>query len=161
MDPDDVRRVLVTEQRKFTKGWTLERTKPLLGRGLLTSTGEFHLHQRRLMQPAFHRERLTGYGDVMVRYTERAITGSIDTATYAAVLAMDTVAARYAELIARYVLSGGGLVLWPPALAALAPAATSATVLPVTGDAPSDTVPRSVLALAPMTHLNPDALILE
>jgi len=44
----------------------LERARVLLGDGLLTSEGEFHKRQRRLMQPAFHRERLAGYGTTMV-----------------------------------------------------------------------------------------------
>jgi cytochrome P450 len=71
--PDDIRRVLVTEQRKFTKGRALDRTKLLLGTGLLTSEGEFHLRQRRLVQPGLHRERLMGYGKVMTDYTERML----------------------------------------------------------------------------------------
>lgn len=71
MDPDDIRRVLVTQQRHFIKGRALERTELLLGKGLLTSEGELHLRQRRLVQPAFHRERLAGYGAVMTRYAQR------------------------------------------------------------------------------------------
>jgi cytochrome P450 len=71
MDPEDIRRVLVTDQRNFVKGRSLERTKILLGEGLLLSHGEQHLRQRRLMQPAFHRERLATYGDAMVRYANR------------------------------------------------------------------------------------------
>jgi len=70
--PDDVKRVLVTEQKNFTKGRALERTKSLLGDGLLTSEGELHLRQRRLMQPAFHRDRIASYATVMSAYAERA-----------------------------------------------------------------------------------------
>lgn len=73
MHPDDIRRVLVTDQRLFTKGRSLERTKKLLGEGLLTSEGDFHLRQRRLVQPAFHRERFSAYGTTMVEYAERAL----------------------------------------------------------------------------------------
>ncbi|HEX3160557.1 MAG TPA: cytochrome P450 [Gemmatimonadaceae bacterium] len=64
--PDDIRRMLVTEQRKFIKGRALERTRPLLGNGLLTAEGDQHLRQRRLVQPAFHRERIAIYGAAMV-----------------------------------------------------------------------------------------------
>jgi cytochrome P450 len=44
----------------------LERAKVLLGEGLLTSEGAFHTRQRRLVQPAFHRERLAAYAAAMV-----------------------------------------------------------------------------------------------
>jgi len=43
----------------------------LLGDGLLTSNGDVHLRQRRMMQPAFHRERIEGYGDRMVEHALR------------------------------------------------------------------------------------------
>ncbi len=64
--PDFVREVLVTQQHKFKKSRVLERAKTLLGEGLLTSEGAFHLRQRRLVQPAFHRDRLAGYAATMV-----------------------------------------------------------------------------------------------
>ena len=69
--PELIREVLVTKQRSFHKGRGLERAKRLLGEGLLTSEGEFHLRQRRLVQPAFHRERVAGYGRVMTDYAAR------------------------------------------------------------------------------------------
>ncbi|MHB2033494.1 MAG: cytochrome P450 [Gemmatimonadaceae bacterium] len=71
MQPEDIRRVLVTQQRNFAKGRALKRTEVMLGKGLLTSEGDLHLRQRRLMQPAFHRERLVGYGQVMAAYAQR------------------------------------------------------------------------------------------
>jgi len=64
--PDAVRDVLVTHQNKFKKSRMLERARVLLGDGLLTSEGPHHRRQRRLVQPAFHRDRLAGYGAVMV-----------------------------------------------------------------------------------------------
>ncbi len=69
--PDYIRDVLVTNHRLFVKGRGLERAKRLLGEGLLTSEGEHHLRQRRLTQPAFHRDRITGYATVMVEYAAR------------------------------------------------------------------------------------------
>jgi cytochrome P450 len=69
--PDDVRDVLVTNHRNFKKGRALERARILLGDGLLTSEGEHHLRQRRLMQPAFHRQRIAAYGDTMVAFASR------------------------------------------------------------------------------------------
>lgn len=64
--PEAIRDILVTHQHKFKKSRMLERARLLLGDGLLTSEGSFHRRQRRLMQPAFHRERLAGYAAVMV-----------------------------------------------------------------------------------------------
>lgn len=69
--PDYIRDVLVTHHRQFMKGEGLQRAKRLLGEGLLTSEGEFHLRQRRLAQPAFHRQRIAGYAETMVAYAAR------------------------------------------------------------------------------------------
>jgi cytochrome P450 len=66
--PDYVRDVLVTRDRLFHKGVGLERARLLLGSGLLTSEGDFHARQRRLLLPAFHRERIAGYASTMVEY---------------------------------------------------------------------------------------------
>jgi cytochrome P450 len=43
----------------------------LLGEGLLTSEGPFHLRQRRLVQPAFHKARIHGYARAMIDDAER------------------------------------------------------------------------------------------
>ena len=69
--PDLVREVLVTNQANFTKSRALQRARILLGEGLLTSEGPFHLRQRRLVQPAFHRDRLAAYAAVMSEYGAR------------------------------------------------------------------------------------------
>jgi cytochrome P450 len=68
-NPDWIKDILVTHQTNFTKSRFLERAKILLGEGLLTSEGEFHRLQRRLVQPAFHRDRLIGYASAMVETT--------------------------------------------------------------------------------------------
>lgn len=70
-NPDYIRDALVTNNRNFMKGEGLQRAKRLLGEGLLTSEGEFHLRQRRLAQPAFHRQRIAGYATTMVEYAAR------------------------------------------------------------------------------------------
>jgi cytochrome P450 len=80
-DPQYIKDVLVTNNRNFTKSRGLERTKRLLGNGLLTSEGAFHLRQRRLMQPAFHRDRIAGYGRTMVEYADRTRSSWRDGAT--------------------------------------------------------------------------------
>jgi cytochrome P450 len=46
---------------------------PLLGNGLLTTDGDYHRRARRIMLPAFHRERLAASKSVMVEETERAL----------------------------------------------------------------------------------------
>src|SRR3954468_3785614 len=70
--PDLIRDVLVTNQKNFTKSRALVRAKRVLGEGLLTSEGQFHLRQRRLVQPAFHRDRIASYARSMVEYAARA-----------------------------------------------------------------------------------------
>lgn len=69
--PDAIRDVLVTHQRNFTKSRGLERAKKLLGDGLLTAEGQTHLRHRRLLQPAFHRDRISTYAQVMIDYAAR------------------------------------------------------------------------------------------
>jgi cytochrome P450 len=69
--PSYIKDVLVTHQRNFTKSRGLERARKLLGDGLLTAEGQTHLRHRRLLQPAFHRERITGYAQVMIDYAAR------------------------------------------------------------------------------------------
>jgi len=81
-DPQHIKNILVTYNRNFTKSRGLERTKRILGNGLLTSEGAFHLRQRRLMQPAFHRDRVAAYGATMVAYADRMRTAWRDGATF-------------------------------------------------------------------------------
>src|SRR5580698_263182 len=77
-NPEWIKDILVTHQTNFTKSRFLERAKVLLGEGLLTSEGEFHRRQRRLVQPAFHRDRLIGYASSMVECTARTRQGWTD-----------------------------------------------------------------------------------
>src|SRR5262245_15465269 len=69
-EPQLIEQVLVSHDA-FNKGRALERSRQLLGDGLLTSEGAFHLRQRRLVQPAFHRARMQGYARAIVDYVER------------------------------------------------------------------------------------------
>jgi cytochrome P450 len=69
--PDYIKDILVTHDADFKKGRGLERAKWMLGNGLLTSEGEFHRRQRRLAQPAFHRDRIARYAGIMVEYADR------------------------------------------------------------------------------------------
>ena len=69
--PDYIRDVLVTHNRNFVKSRGLELAKKFLGESLLTSEGEFHRRQRRLAQPAFHRQRINAYANVMTEHAVR------------------------------------------------------------------------------------------
>src|SRR5688572_3175592 len=70
--PDLIRDVLVTRQHDFAKGEGLKWARRFLGDGLLTSEGDFHTRQRRLAQPAFHRQRIGSYGKAMVAHAASA-----------------------------------------------------------------------------------------
>jgi len=63
--PDDVKRVLVSNHRNYTKGLGLDRVKILLGKGLMTSEGELWTRQRYMMQPFFHRRVITQFAQVI------------------------------------------------------------------------------------------------
>jgi cytochrome P450 len=67
--PDLVEQVL--HSRNFTKHYALRMNRMLLGNGLLSSEGDFWLRQRRLIQPAFGRDRILSYAPVMVDYAAR------------------------------------------------------------------------------------------
>jgi cytochrome P450 len=59
--------VLINHQQEMIKERTQRRMKILLGEGLITSEGAFHMRQRRIAAPAFHRQRIAAYADVMVQ----------------------------------------------------------------------------------------------
>lgn len=69
--PELIQDVLVTHHRSFVKSRALQVARRLLGDGLLTSEGELHLRQRRLVQPAFHRQRMAAYSQVMASRAEQ------------------------------------------------------------------------------------------
>jgi len=71
-DADAVRSVLVEQQQLFRKS-RVQRLKPVLGEGLVTSENALHVRQRRLMQPSFHRSRLPGYADAITAEVLRTI----------------------------------------------------------------------------------------
>jgi cytochrome P450 len=76
--PDTIEELLVTRARDFVKSPGVRLLRPLLGEGLLLSEGDFWLRQRRLAQPAFHRQRVAAYGEVMAAFAERHVTGWTD-----------------------------------------------------------------------------------
>ena len=84
-DPDAIADALVGGHRLYAKGAVVRGpgsratvTQPLallLGQGLLTSAGDTHLRQRRLIQPLFHKQRLAGYGEQFVALADAAAAG--------------------------------------------------------------------------------------
>jgi len=75
--PAEIEEVLVGQSRLFPKE-EIEQLRHttdylLFGTGLLTSNGDFWLRQRRLAQPAFHRQRIAGYGQAMIAHTEQML----------------------------------------------------------------------------------------
>src|SRR5580700_483118 len=65
-DPEYIREILVTQSSAFVKERTVRRMKILLGEGLITSEEPFHMRQRRIAAPAFHRQRIAAYAKQIV-----------------------------------------------------------------------------------------------
>ncbi|MEM7368537.1 MAG: cytochrome P450 [Bacteroidota bacterium] len=68
-----IKHVLVSNNKNYIKDIPTRRLSLALGNGLLTSEGEFWRRQRRIAQPAFHRERLAAMAQSMVNRTTEMI----------------------------------------------------------------------------------------
>ena len=73
LDPADIRHVLQDNARNYHKSPVYDRLREGVGNGLLTSEDAFWLRQRRLAQPAFHRQRVAAMADAMVACTEQML----------------------------------------------------------------------------------------
>ncbi|MBV8911040.1 MAG: cytochrome P450 [Gammaproteobacteria bacterium] len=71
--PDDVKRVLVSNHRNYTKGLGLDRVKILLGKGIMTSEGELWTRQRYMMQPLFHRRIIGRFAELIAAANARLL----------------------------------------------------------------------------------------
>ena len=71
--PDHVRHVLQENNRNYWKGEIIARMKALIGEGLFTSEGDFWRRQRRLAQPAFHRQHIENFAAIMSEATAEAL----------------------------------------------------------------------------------------
>lgn len=63
--PALIQQSLVADAPHHHRGLVMQRARFVLGDGMLTSEEPLHLRQRRLTQPAFHRDRIAGYGAVI------------------------------------------------------------------------------------------------
>lgn len=74
--PDYIQQVLVMQPHKFHKSkLSKEATERLLGQGLLISEGDFWRRQRRLAQPAFHKQRISEYYSTMLECAQAQVRG--------------------------------------------------------------------------------------
>jgi cytochrome P450 len=73
--PDYIREVLVVQNDNFIKERTVQRTKMLLGEGMITAEGAQHRAQRQTAQPAFHRQRIPEYASTVVEEAARMREG--------------------------------------------------------------------------------------
>ncbi len=70
---DYIQHVLVKNNRNYTKGVGIEQVKLLLGNGIFTSEGDYWRSQRRLIQPAFHRNVIVEFSSKMVTLNTRLL----------------------------------------------------------------------------------------
>lgn len=75
MHPREIEYVLVTNPGNFTKSADYRALARILGNGLLTNEGKPWQRQRSLIQPAFHRENILSYAQVMTRATRGMLDG--------------------------------------------------------------------------------------
>src|SRR5690348_123350 len=70
--PHLVQEFLVVHAAKQQRGPVMQRGRAVMGNGLLTSEEPLHAKQRKLIQPAFHREPMARYAGVMSGCASRA-----------------------------------------------------------------------------------------
>ncbi|HEU0027945.1 MAG TPA: cytochrome P450 [Ktedonobacterales bacterium] len=73
MRPEYTYYFFVDHAQAFDSGSQRDIMKRFLGEGLLTTDGEIHRRQRRLVQPAFHKKRVEGYAEIMTSQTEQML----------------------------------------------------------------------------------------
>jgi cytochrome P450 len=76
--PAEIEEVLVERAADFRKSFGTRMLIPLLGNGLLTAEGDEWMRHRRLASPAFHRDRVEGYGRTMARLADDRVESWTD-----------------------------------------------------------------------------------
>jgi cytochrome P450 len=70
-NPEDIKRVMLSNHRNYTKGNGMDRVKILLGNGIMTSEGDFWRRQRRMMQPSFHRRVIDQFSSLISEVNDK------------------------------------------------------------------------------------------
>ena len=96
--PDQIKDVLVTQQHAFTKSEGARTLKMLLGEGLLTSEDPLHRRMRRIVQPAFHKERIAHYARTMRMLAREWVSAQSDGARIEMSSAMSELTLRIASV---------------------------------------------------------------
>ena len=73
--PELVGEMMVRDSGHHHRNLVMQRSKAVLGEGLLTSEEPLHMRQRRLAAPAFHRQRVSAYGAIISEYAMRMTAG--------------------------------------------------------------------------------------
>jgi cytochrome P450 len=81
--PELIHRMLVADSRNFDKGLLFDRARPYFGNGILTSNGAYHIRQRRMIQPAFHKDTMPRYMAIMNKAAIRHVSAWIPGETIA------------------------------------------------------------------------------
>ncbi len=97
-EPAVVKDVFVTQQHEFSKSLGARVLRLLLGDGLLTSENPKHRRMRRIVQPAFHRERIAGYMQTMQSCADEFVEQLVPGKSFDAHAAMTELTLRIATL---------------------------------------------------------------
>jgi cytochrome P450 len=97
-EPALIKDVFVTQQHSFSKSLGTRILGLLLGEGLLTSEDPKHRQMRRIVQPAFHRERIARYMEVMEECANEFVESLAPGETFDAHAAMTELTLRIASL---------------------------------------------------------------
>jgi cytochrome P450 len=71
--PDLIQELMLNHEPRNHRHMVMQRSRFILGNGLLTSEEPLHMRQRRMAAPAFHRHRIAAYGDVIAKYSAEMI----------------------------------------------------------------------------------------
>jgi len=72
-NPEHIQEIMVTNKKDYIKSDDYKILKYSLGNGLLTSEGDFWKKQRRIAQPAFHKESMKKLLDIMIVSTQKTV----------------------------------------------------------------------------------------